>query len=144
MPFGGNPTTDIFSLVFFSLTYSGTHGGERMAFDNLPPSKPAARRAKNEPIFCAGWRVFVHWPARGTQTPGPLPLVDADGKPLANDLVDGQQVEIVSWRPRSREGLAYRIRRLADDSEWWISGQYLRRHRVAERVGDPAVGLARR
>ena len=58
--------------------------------------------------------------------------MDANGQPLANDLADGQQVEIVSWRPRSREGLLYQVRRLADGSEWWIGANYLRRQAVVE------------
>lgn len=103
-----------------------------MAFDHLPSSKPAARRAKKDPVFCVGWRAFVHWPQRASQTPSPVPLVDSSGRPLANDLVDGQEVEILSWRPRSREGLLYQIRRLTDGSEWWIGALYLRRQRQAE------------
>jgi len=106
-------------------------------FDNLPPSRPAPRRAKNEPIFCVGWRAFVHWPLRGLQAPGPVPLTDANGKPLANDLVDGQQVEILSWRPRSREGLVYQVRRMTDGSEWWIGAHYLRRQPVADGGEEP-------
>lgn len=98
-----------------------------MAFDNLPRSKPAPRRVKNEPIFCVGWRAFVHWPQQAGQPPLSVPLVDGAGKPLDNDLVDGQEVEIVSWRPRSREGLLYQVRRLADNKEWWIGAGYLRR-----------------
>jgi hypothetical protein len=113
------------------------------SFDHLPPSKPAPRRAKGGPIFAVGWRVFVHWPLRAGQPSGPVPLLDAAGKPLANDLVDGQQVEIVSWRPQSREGLAYRIRRLSDDTEWWIPGQYLRRDRVMA-LAEPSADTARR
>jgi hypothetical protein len=89
-----------------------------------------------------GWRAFVHWPSRGPQTLGPVPLTDKDGKPLANDLVDGQQVEIMSWRPRSREGLLYQVRRLADGSEWWIAAQYLRRQPVAE--ADPGMSVVQR
>lgn len=107
-------------------------------FDNLPPSKQAPRRAKNAPIFGAGWRAFIHWPVRGPQAAGPVPLTDASGQPLANDLLDGQQVEILSWRPRAREGLVYQVRRLADGSEWWIGAQYLRRDAV-EPMAAPAA-----
>lgn len=113
-------------------------------FDNLPPSRPAPRKTKNAPVFCVGWRAFVHWPLRGSQTLGPVPLTDTNGKPLANDLVDGQQVEILSWRPRSREGLLYQVRRLTDRSEWWIGAQYLRRQAVAETVQEPMVSSAHR
>ncbi len=102
-----------------------------MSFDNLPPSKPAPRRQRSEPVFCVGWRAFVNWPARGMDLPGPVPLMDAKGQLLANDLADGQVVEILSWRPRSREGLLYQVRRLADGSEWWISATCLRREAMA-------------
>ena len=73
-----------------------------------------------------------------------LPLMDASGQPLANDLVDGQQVEILSWRPRSREGIAYQIRRTVDGSEWWIGAQYLRKQAVADPVEAPVASHARR
>ncbi len=108
-----------------------------MLFDNLPASKPAARRAKNNPVFCVGWHAFVNWPQPGGQMLTPVPLTDATGKPLTNDLADGQEVEIVSWRPRAREGVAYQIRRLADGREWWIAAVYLRRQRHARPVAQP-------
>lgn len=114
-------------------------------FDNLPPSRPAPRREKNAPVFCVGWRAFVHWPLRaGSDEAEPVPLLDTNGKPLHNDLVDGQQVEIVSWRPRAREGVSYQVRRVADGSEWWIGAQYLRRQAHAEAVAAPIAGAAHR
>ena len=115
-----------------------------MDFDNLPPSKPAPRRAKNQPVFCVGWRAFVHWPQPPGQPRAPVPLADAAGKPLANDLIDGQEVEIVSWRPRSRDGLLYQIRRIGDGSEWWIGAVYLRRQRQAEAAIAPLAGAVQR
>jgi hypothetical protein len=113
-------------------------------FDNLPASRPAPRRPKNAPVFCVGWRAFVHWPLRGPQTPGPVPLIDGNGQPLDNDLIDGQQVEILSWRPRSREGLVYQVRRTADGKELWIGAQYLRKQAMAEPVEEPLVRSAQR
>jgi hypothetical protein len=114
-----------------------------MAYDNLPPSKPAPRRSKGAPVFCVGWRAFVHWP-NGAKTAKSLPLVDATGQPLANDLADGQQVEILSWRPRSRDGLLYQIRRLTDGSEWWIEARFLRREATAQPERElPASGALR-
>lgn len=104
-----------------------------MAFENLPLSKPVPRREKKPEIFCVGWNAFVHWPSANE----PVPLTDTTGKPLANDLTDGQQVEIVSWRPRSREGLMYQVRRATDGSVWWIEARYLRRHAAAESAVQP-------
>lgn len=67
-----------------------------------------------------------------------MPLTDGTGKPLPNDLADGQQVEILSWRPRAREGVMYQVRRKTDASEWWIEARYLRRQALAT-VPPPAV-----
>ncbi|MFN8625106.1 MAG: hypothetical protein U0587_03845 [Candidatus Binatia bacterium] len=115
-------------------------------FDHLPLSQPAPRREKkNGPVFGVGGRAFVHWPLRaGAHGSEPVPLLDTNGKPLGNDLVDGQQVEIVAWRPRSREGLVYQVRRVADGSEWWIGAQYLRRHAQVGAVTAPVTGVAPR
>ena len=107
-----------------------------MLFDNLPASKPAARRSKKEPVFGVGSHAYVNWPQPEWQPPGPVPMTDAGGKQLANDLTDGQEVEILSWRPRAREGLAYQVRRLGDGSEWWIAAVYLRRGREALPATD--------
>jgi hypothetical protein len=64
-------------------------------------------------------------------------MIDGTGAPVGNDLADGQEVEILSWRPRSREGLVYQILRLSDRSEWWIAATYLRRA-AAPRAAAPA------
>jgi hypothetical protein len=109
-----------------------------MAFDNLPASKPVPRRPRKEPIFGVGWHAFVHWPRATDQAPRPVPLTDPCGQPVSNDLADGQEVEILSWRPRAREGLTYQIRRLGDGSEWWIGAAYLRRQRLAEGATPPS------
>jgi hypothetical protein len=84
-------------------------------------------RAKNELVLGVGSHAYVNWSPPAGQPARPVPMLDAAGHALANDLVDGQEVEIVSWRPRSRDGLSYQIRRLADGSEWWIAATYLRR-----------------
>lgn len=108
-----------------------------MAFGNSPSAKSLARRAKNEQIFCVGWRAFVNWPERPGQPLGPVPLTDLSGEVVANDFADGQEVEIVSWRPRAREGLSYQIRRITDGSEWWIPAICLRRQRQASPPAPP-------
>ncbi len=115
-----------------------------MEFDNLPRSKPVPRRTKKHPVFCVGWKAFVHWPPRDGHSPTPVPMVDSAGALLANDLADGQEVEIVSWRPRSREGLQYQIRRISDNTEWWIGAVYLRRQRDASSVPSPLTELTPR
>ncbi len=107
-------------------------------YDNLPPSKPAPRRVKDHAVFCVGWRAFVNWPQHAAPTHDPVPLTDPEGKPLGNDLVDGQEVEIISWRPQAREGSMYQVRRLHDDREWWINAIYLRKQKqAAAPVANP-------
>jgi len=102
-----------------------------MSYNNLPPSKPAPRRVKTDLIFGVGRHAFVHCPLHHTQLGRGVPLIDGSGRLLDNDLADGQEVEIVAWRPRSRDGLAYQVRRLSDGTEWWIPALYLRRGRDA-------------
>jgi hypothetical protein len=98
-------------------------------YDHLPASKPVPRRAKNDPVFGVGWRAFVNWPQAAGRAARPVPLTDSQGLPLANDLADGQEVEILAWRPRSREGVSYQIRRVSDGTVWWITAVCLRRAR---------------
>lgn len=97
-----------------------------MAAYNMKP-----RAAKNQFVVGIGSRVYVNWVQPLGQPARPVPMVDAAGQVLTNDLVDGQEVEVLSWRPRSRDGLAYQVRRLSDGTEWWIGATYLRRLPVA-------------
>ena len=85
------------------------------------------RQAKNELVLGVGWHAFVNWSPPAGQSQRPVPMTDGTGTQVGNDLTDGQEVEILSWRPRSRDGLAYQIRRMSDGSEWWIAATYLRR-----------------
>ncbi len=113
----------------------------QFSHSHLRASKPAPRRPKNAPVFGVGWHAFVNWPQPAGGTPNPVPMTDGAGKPIANDLTDGQEVEIVSWRPRAREGVAYQVRRSTDGSEWWIAVAYLRRLRQAPPLLE-AAGVA--
>jgi hypothetical protein len=61
-----------------------------------------------------------------------VPLTDVHGTLVPNDWLDGQQVEILSWRPGSRAGLTYQIRRVADGSEGWLVAHHLRRQAAVE------------
>ena len=100
-----------------------------MAF-NFRQSKPATPRAKNELVLSVGSHAYVNWSPSPGQ-PADVPMRDATGRSVENDLVDGQEVEILSWRPRSREGVAYQICRLSDRSVWWIAAVHLRRLHAA-------------
>ena len=95
-----------------------------MAYRNTSAPR---RSSKNELVLGVGRRAYVNWSPPPAQPERPVPMLDAAGKPIGNDLTDGQEVEILSWRPRSREGLSYQIKRVSDGSEWWIAATYLRR-----------------
>jgi hypothetical protein len=103
-----------------------------MAFQRFAPTR---RVTKNELVVSVGSRAFVNWyPPCGDGGRG-VPMIDGRGAHLVNDLRDGEEVEILSWLPRSRDGLSYQIRRLRDRSEWWIAATYLRR----DAAGVPPV-----
>jgi hypothetical protein len=88
---------------------------------------PATRPAKNELIIAVGWRAYINWSPAPGETRQPVPMIDGSGNPIGNDLVDGQEVEILSWLPRSRAGLSYQVRRISDGTDWLIAAKYLRR-----------------
>jgi hypothetical protein len=90
-------------------------------------SLPSVRPAKNELIIGVGWHAYINWSPANHEMERSVPMTDGLGKQIGNDLVDGQEVEIVSWRPRSGAGLAYQVRRLSDGTDWWVAAQYLRR-----------------
>jgi hypothetical protein len=108
-----------------------------MAFARTTPLRTSKPRGESGgPVIGVGRKVFVHWPAL-TRPLEQVPLMDVDGKALLNDLVDGQQVEILAWRPRSRNGLTYHIRRVADGLEGWLVAHHLR---PQSAVGDGREG----
>jgi hypothetical protein len=102
-----------------------------------PPSRSTSTAAKtNELIVAVGWKAFIHEPMVPGTTRG-IPATDGGEKTVANDLSDGEEVEITAWQPRSREGITYRVERLRDGAECWIRSIYLRRERL--RPAAPAV-----
>jgi hypothetical protein len=107
-----------------------------MAYQSSPPARPA----KNELIIGVGWHAYINWSPSAGDVGRPVPMTDGGGNQIGNDLVDGEEVEIVSWRPRSRAGLAYQIRRLSDGSDWWIAARYLRRGATRVAAAEHAGG----
>lgn len=101
-------------------------------------NSPAPRRAKNDLVIGVGWHAYVNWSPPLGQPGRSVPMTDVSGTAIGNDLDDGQEVEILAWRPRSRDGLSYQIRRLSDGSEWWIASTFLRRV-AAPSLSAPAV-----
>jgi hypothetical protein len=93
-------------------------------------SSPPSPRSKKELIVGVGWHAHINWSQPSGEPLRPVPMTDTSGQIVENDLADGDEVEILSWRQRSRAGVAYQIRRLSDGSEFWIAASYLRRGRV--------------
>ena len=102
----------------------------------------ATRPAKNELIIGVGSRAYVNWSPVTGNTARPVPMIDGSGNQIGNDLVDGQEVEILSWQPRSRAGVSYQIRRLSDGRDWWIAAKYLRRRPTRGSADERAPDAA--
>jgi hypothetical protein len=117
---------------------AGRHSNEEltMGFQRF-----SARPQKKELVVSVGSRAYINWqPPTGDVGRG-VPMLNGAGIQLDNNLNDGEEVEILSWRPRSRLGVTYQIRRIADRSEWWVAATYLRRSQTASAAsgsGEPA------
>jgi hypothetical protein len=116
-----------------------------MAFKSPSIAKPAGRRTAKDPVFCVGWRAYVNWPLAAGTIPQPVPSMNRQGNLLESDLADGQEVEILSWQPRSRGGVIYEVRRVNDGREWWIAAIHLRRTSDKQRIDvQPALEVTSR
>ena len=96
-----------------------------MAFYKAQPREKALS-LKNQLLLAIGARAFLHLPDTVRGDFGPI-IDDRTATSAAHGLRDGQEVEILAWRPRSPLGLAYQIRRLSDGREWWVEALYLRK-----------------
>jgi hypothetical protein len=90
-------------------------------------SGPRRATPKNTFVVGVGAHVYVNWSPKPGDAQRAVPMLDRAGTAIENDLADGEEVEILSWAPRSREGACYQIKRVRDGSEWWIAAIYLRR-----------------
>jgi hypothetical protein len=104
-----------------------------MAYYRAPAAKSAPHALKNELLVPVGWHAFVNWPQKTGERATSVPLANNTESASANDLSDGQEVEILAWRPFASGGLSYQIRRLSDSSEFWVRALYLRKMRDTPR-----------
>ena len=102
-----------------------------MAFYRSPMPRQAALSFKNQLLLAIGHHAFVHLPSSGAEFGDFLPVAGSPGAKPASDLKDGQEVEILAWRPHSPQGLAYQVCRLSDRREWWAKAICLRKSAVA-------------
>jgi len=104
-----------------------------VAYYRAPAAKSAPRTSKDELLVAVGWHAFVNWPQKIGERATAVPLATKDEARETNDLSDGQEVEILAWRPFASGGLSYQIRRLSDGNEFWVRALYLRKLRDAPR-----------
>jgi len=104
-----------------------------VAYYRAPAAKSGPHALKNELLVPVGWHAFVNWPQKSGERATSVPLAIAESSGTTNDLCDGQEVEILAWRPFASGGLSYQIRRLSDSSEFWVRALYLRTLRDAPK-----------
>ena len=120
---------------------SGRNQGGTMPFSQSF-RRPSPARARG-PVLAVGWRVYV---ARSQDGPARVPLTDYAGTNALATLADGNEVEILAWRPGGH-GTRYRVRSTPDGLEGWLGVGNLRSARSAVSPAPtaparPAAGSA--
>ena len=113
-----------------------------MRFDSSRPRGVVPPRA-TQMVLAVGQRAFVHHPG---DSPYPVAMTDDHGQPGAAAVCDGDEVEILAWRPRGSTGTRYRVRRHTDGVHGWLAATELRRTAVrpAPSVSsEPSPSLSR-
>jgi hypothetical protein len=107
-----------------------------MAYYKSPMPRQTSLSFKNQLLLAIGRHAFVHLPPSGAVPGDFTPFGLRPGARPANDLRDGQEVEIIAWRPLAPQGLAYQVRRLSDCREWWARAICLRKLASATAVEE--------
>jgi hypothetical protein len=98
-----------------------------MAYNRSFRPAPSATTVKNQLILAVGRHAFLHLPPTGLAGASDFVPFGQDRKPVpAEVLSDGQEVEIIGWRPGGAGGVAYQISRISDRREWWAPATCLR------------------
>ena len=100
------------------------------------PGPSSTTFLRNQLILAVGCHAFVHIPTSGAEHGDFKPFGRKAGATPDKELRDGQEVEIIAWRPMAPEGLSYQIHRLSDHREWWARATSLRSGLVA---AQPAI-----
>lgn len=97
-----------------------------MAYNNSWTPKTVTPSG-NQLIVAVGRRVFLDLPSDGALVGDFVPFGEKPGSLPGIALVDGQEVEIIAWRPMAAQGLSYQIQRTSDRREWWTKATCLRK-----------------
>lgn len=98
-----------------------------MTYNRTWTPKSVTPTTKNQLILAVGRKAFLHLPTSGAVGGDFVPFGRKPGALAGSELVDGQEVEIIAWRPMAPEGLSYQIQRLSDQREWWTRATCLRK-----------------
>jgi hypothetical protein len=81
---------------------------------------------KNQLLLPIGRHAFIHLPETRAVHGDFTPFGGQPDQIPAKELHDGQEVEIIAWRPMAPQGLSYQVHRLSDHREWWARATCLR------------------
>lgn len=105
-----------------------------MAYNRSAMPRQTSLSFKNQLLIAIGRHAFVHLPPSGACHGDFTPFGVRPGAHPASALRDGQEVEIIAWRPLAPQGLSYQVRRLSDRHEWWAKAICLRKSASASAV----------
>jgi hypothetical protein len=97
------------------------------------PASSSSSSIKNQLILSVGRHAFVALPPSGAAD-GDFTPFGQEKKTAPANLCDGEEVEIIAWRPTAAGGVAYQIQRVSDRREWWARATCLRVSAVAPAV----------
>ncbi len=107
-----------------------------MAYYNSRIPRSSDPAIRNQLLLPIGRHAFIHLPESCADHDDFTPFGDKPGQRPANELCDGQEVEIIAWRPLAPRGLSYQIHRLSDHREWWATATCLRKTASALAVAE--------
>jgi hypothetical protein len=96
-----------------------------------PGPSSSSTSLRNQLILAVGRHAFLHLPDSGAEHGDFRPFGRKVDATPDKELIDGQEVEIIAWRPMAPEGLSYQILRLSDHREWWARATCLRTSAMA-------------
>ena len=108
-----------------------------MSFPQGPRRGPKPVRTRS-PVFAVGQRVCVQLADRDHLR---VSLNDEAGAQVLGSLANGEQVEIVGWRPSGSHGARYQVRATDGGLQGWLAVVSLRDPRATIQAG-PATQTA--
>jgi len=105
-----------------------------LAYYNTRMPRSSEPAIKNQLLLPIGHHAFIHLTGSQLEHDDFTPFGVKPGQRPGKELGDGQEVEIIAWRPHAPRGLSYQIHRLSDHREWWARATCLRRTAAAAAV----------